>query len=75
MGLNLMEAARRCGVKKFLDISSATGYPASAAVPLRESDLWNGYPELSHAPYAFANKVRIIQARAYAAQYGFNAIH
>jgi GDP-L-fucose synthase len=44
-------------------------------VPFHEDDLWNGYPEETNAPYGLAKKMMLVQAQAYRAQYGFNAIY
>nr|MBA2647769.1 NAD-dependent epimerase/dehydratase family protein [Pyrinomonadaceae bacterium] len=49
--------------------------PKFAPVPFREDDLWNGYPEETNAPYGLAKKMMLVQAQAYRAQYGFNAIY
>jgi GDP-L-fucose synthase len=50
-------------------------YPKLAPVPFSEEDLWNGYPEETNAPYGLAKKMLLVQAQAYRAQYGFNAIY
>ena len=44
-------------------------------MPFREKDLWNGYPEETHAPYGLAKKMLLVQSHAYRQQYGFNAIY
>ena len=44
-------------------------------MPFRETDLWNGYPEETNAPYGLAKKMLLVQGQAYRQQYGFNAIH
>jgi len=75
MGVELMEAARVAGVEKFVTIGSATEYPENAPLPFREENLWIGFPEPLHAPYTIAKKMLLVQAQAYRAQYGFNAIH
>ncbi len=75
MGVQLMEAARLVGVKKFITVGSAAEYPQEAPMPLREESIWSGFPEMIHAPYAIAKKMLLVQAQAYRAQYGFNAIH
>lgn len=75
MGVQLMEAARQAGIKKFVGIGSATEYPETMSVPFKENELWNGYPEEIHAPYSFAKKMLLVQAQAYRQQYNFNAIH
>ncbi len=75
MGTQLMEYARRSGVEKFVGVGTICSYPKFTPVPFRESDLWNGYPEETNAPYGLAKKMLLVQGQAYRAQYGFNAIH
>ncbi len=75
MGTQLMEYARRSGVEKFVGIGTICSYPKHAAVPFREDELWNGYPEETNAPYGLAKKMLLVQGQAYRAQYDFNAIH
>src|SRR6266536_3401455 len=74
MGTQLMEGARQAGVAKFVAIGTVCSYPKFAPVPFRETDLWNGYPEETNAPYGLAKKMLLVQAQAYREQYGFNAI-
>ena len=74
MGIELMEQARLCGVKKFVVVGSICSYPKFTPVPFREDDLWNGYPEETNAPYGLAKKMLVVQAQAYRQQYGFDAI-
>lgn len=75
MGVQLMEAAQQAGIEKFVGIGSATEYPKTAPVPLRENKLWLGFPEEINAPYSFAKKMLLVQGQAYRQQYNFNAIH
>ena len=75
MGIQLMEAARRAGVEKFVQVGTVCAYPKYTPVPFREEDLWNGYPEETNAPYGVAKKILLVQAQAYREQYGFNAIY
>jgi GDP-L-fucose synthase len=75
MGIQLMEAARREGVGKFVQLGTICAYPKFASVPFREEELWNGYPEETNAPYGLAKKMLLVQAQAYRQQYGFNAIY
>ena len=75
MGLQLMEYARRLGVEKFIAVGTVCAYPKVTPVPFKEEDLWNGYPEDTNAPYGLAKKMLLVQAQAYRAKYGFNAIH
>ncbi len=75
MGINLMKAARQFGIKKFVMIGSICEYPKNTSMPLREDNLWEGYPEEINAPYAMSKKMLLIQGEAYRKQYGFNSIH
>ncbi len=74
MGIQLMEAARRHGVEKFVSIGTVCSYPKHTPVPFREEDLWKGYPEETNAPYGLAKGMLLVQGQAYRRQYGFNAI-
>ena len=62
-------------MEKFVGIGTICAYPKLARVPFLESDLWNGYPEETNAPYGIAKKMLLVQGGAYREQYGFNAIH
>ncbi|MCG3137087.1 MAG: GDP-L-fucose synthase [Phycisphaerae bacterium] len=74
MGLLLMEHGRQRGLKKFVASGTVCSYPKFAPVPFRESQLWDGYPEETNAPYGLAKKMLIVQSAAYRQQYGFNAV-
>jgi GDP-L-fucose synthase len=74
MGVQLMHQAWRRGVGKFVAVGTVCGYPKHTPVPFRESDLWNGYPEETNAPYGLAKKMLLVQAQAYRSEYGFNSI-
>ena len=75
MGIQLIEAARQEGVKKFVTAGTICSYPKFTPVPFKESDLWNGYPEETNAAYGLSKKMLLVQGQAYRAQYGFNSIH
>jgi GDP-L-fucose synthase len=75
MGALVLEHARLAGVGKFVGVGTICAYPKLAPVPFKESDLWNGYPEETNAPYGIAKKMLLVQGQAYRAQYGFRAIH
>jgi GDP-L-fucose synthase len=74
MGIHLMEESRKHGVEKFVTVGTICSYPKHTAVPFREEDLWEGYPEETNAPYGLAKKMLLVQGQAYREQYGFNAI-
>lgn len=75
MGAQLMEQARQHKVSKFVALGTVCAYPKFTPVPFMEDNLWNGYPEETNAPYGLAKKMLLVQAQAYRAQYGFNAIY
>ncbi len=75
MGAHLMEAARKHGVEKFIQIGTVCAYPKFTPVPFKEDNLWDGYPEETNAPYGVAKKALLVQAQAYREQYGLNAIY
>ena len=75
MGLQLMEAGRKAGVKKFVTVGTICSYPLNPPVPFKEKNLWEGYPEETNAPYGLAKKMLLVQGQAYRQQYGFNAIY
>lgn len=74
MGLELLEGAREHGVEKFVAISSVCAYPLDVSLPAKEEDIWNGYPEVTNAPYGIAKRVLLEQCKSYRKQYGMNAI-
>jgi GDP-L-fucose synthase len=75
MGLHLIEGARKFGLKKFVQTGTICAYPKFTPVPFRESELWNGFPEETNAPYGVAKKSLLIMCQAYRQQYGLNAIY
>ena len=75
MGAQLMEAARQNKVDKFVAIGTVCAYPKFTPIPFKEENLWSGYPEETNAPYGLAKKMLLVQAQAYRAQYGFNAVY
>jgi len=75
MGIQLMEYARQFAVKKFVATGTICAYPKFTPTPFKEDALWDGYPEETNAPYGLAKKMMLVQAQAYRAQYGFNAIY
>jgi GDP-L-fucose synthase len=62
------------GVKKFVTLIGGCSYPADAPNPIREEDLWNGYPQPESAPYSLAKRMSVVMAEAYRRQHGFDAV-
>lgn len=75
MGIQLIDGARRVGVKKFACVGTVCSYPKWTPVPFRESSLWDGYPEETNAPYGLAKKMLLVQLQAYRQEYGTNGIY
>lgn len=75
MGTQLMEISRQKNVEKFVAIGTICAYPNLTPVPFKEEDLWNGYPEVTNAPYGLAKKMMLVQSQAYREQYEFNSIY
>ena len=74
MNTNVIDLAADKGVKKLVLVGTACSYPESAQVPLKEEDIWNGYPAKDTAPYGWAKRMMMVQAQAYREQYGLNSI-
>src|SRR5207245_11410596 len=60
MGMQVIEAARRCGTEKVVTLGTICAYPKVTPVPFRAEDLWNGYPEETNAPYGVAKKSLLV---------------
>jgi GDP-L-fucose synthase len=75
MGAQLIEQSRLARVAKFVMVGTICSYPKFTPVPFQESELWNGYPEETNAPYGLAKKLLIVQLQAYREQYGFNGVN
>ncbi|MEO9125320.1 MAG: GDP-L-fucose synthase, partial [Microcoleus sp.] len=75
MGAQLIHAAYEAGVEKFVCVGTICAYPNLTPVPFKEDDLWNGYPEVTNAPYGIAKKALLVQLQSYRQQYGFNGIY
>ncbi len=75
MGIQLIEQARRAQIPKTVVLGTVCAYPKFAPVPFQETDIWNGYPEETNAPYGLAKKMLLVQLQAYRQQYGFNGIY
>ncbi|OIP76345.1 MAG: GDP-fucose synthetase [Oscillatoriales cyanobacterium CG2_30_44_21] len=75
MGVQLIHAAYQSQVQKFVCIGTICAYPNFTPVPFKELDIWNGYPEVTNAPYGVAKKALLVQLQSYRQQYGFNGIY
>lgn len=76
MGLFLIEAAQKSGVKKFVNIVAGCSYPGYLEKDeLNEEDYWNGELHESIFSYGFPRKATVVYGLALKKQFGFNSIH
>jgi GDP-L-fucose synthase len=73
MGLNIIHASSIWNVKKFVMVGTVCSYPKYCPVPFKESDLWNGYPEETNAPYGISKKALYVMLDSYKKQYNLNS--
>jgi GDP-L-fucose synthase len=71
---NIIDAAYKSQVKKFLFLGSVCIYPKEAQLPIKEKYLMSGPLETTNEAYAIAKICGIKMCEFYRKQYGFNAI-
>ncbi len=71
---NVIDAAYRSGVQKFVFLGSSCIYPKMAPQPIKEDYLLTGPLEPTNEWYAVAKIAGIKMCQAYRREYGFNAI-
>lgn len=71
---NVIDAAYRSGVQKFVFLGSSCIYPKMAPQPIKEDYLLTGPLEPTNEWYAIAKIAGIKMCQAYRREYGFNAI-
>ncbi len=71
---NVIDAAYRSGVDKFVFLGSSCIYPKMAPQPIKEDYLLTGALEPTNEWYAIAKIAGLKMCQAYRRQYGFNAI-
>ncbi|MCK4792098.1 MAG: NAD-dependent epimerase/dehydratase family protein [Desulfobacteraceae bacterium] len=70
INLNIMEAARKKNVERFLYVSTVGVYPGDCRIPTPEEDGFLADPEGSSYGYGWAKRMGEIQAKCYADEYG-----
>lgn len=75
LGINIIEACRKNGVEKLVNIGTVCSYPKIVPAPFKEDDLWNGYPEETNAPYGVSKKAVMVYAEAVYREYGFKTVN
>lgn len=71
---NVIDAAYRNGVKKFMFLGSSCIYPKHAEVPIKEDQLLTGPLEPTNDAYAIAKIAGIKMCESYREQYGFQTV-
>ncbi|GGI05386.1 GDP-L-fucose synthase family protein [Egicoccus halophilus] len=71
---NVIEAARRVGVERFVVLGSSCVYPREAPQPIAESSLLTGPLEPTNEGYAVAKIAALELAKFYRRQHGMDAI-
>ena len=54
---NVLEASHKCGVEKFFDLNSGTGYPLRN-YPVTEDEFWDDEPYISYYGYGWMRRYR-----------------
>ena len=79
MALHLIEQARVHGMiergGRFVQTGTICAYPNHTPVPFSEDNLWNGYPEVTNAPYGVAKKAAWQMLDAYKLQYNMEGVY
>jgi len=70
----VFQVAAEYGLKKLIYPMGGCSYPAMAASPINESQMWNGYPQSESAGYAMAKKMGLVASESYRQQYGLNSV-
>jgi GDP-L-fucose synthase len=71
---NVIDAAHRSGVAKFVFLGSSCIYPKMSPQPIKEDYLLTGPLEPTNEWYAIAKIAGVKMCQAYRREYGFNAI-
>ena len=69
---NVIESARKAGVKNLVAFLSTCVFPDKVKYPLTIDQIQLGEPHESNYPYAYAKRMADVQIRAYREQYGIN---
>lgn len=72
MNTNVIEYARRHGVKRLVNFLSVCVFPDNVEYPLDETKIHLGEPHHSNNAYAYAKRMSDVQIMAYREQYGIN---
>lgn len=74
MGMNVLEATDLTTRAKVVIAGTVCSYPSLSTLPFFEEDFWDGYPEVTNAPYGIAKKALLSLGMAYAAENGCQVV-
>jgi len=74
MNLQVIHNAYLSNVEKIISIGTVSIYPENSPIPLKEKNIWNGYPQVDNAPYGIAKRIMHTHSLSYRKQYDFNSI-
>ncbi|NJO18693.1 MAG: NAD-dependent epimerase/dehydratase family protein [Thioploca sp.] len=75
MTSNIFECALRYDIEYMYTLGSVCSYPCDCPVPFKEDDIWNGFPEVTNAPYGIAKRHQLMMQEAFRTQYGLKGCH
>jgi len=73
MGINILDACVEFEVSNLYITSTCCAYPKTIPMPMKEDDLWNGYPEQSNSGYGIAKKTIMKMSQDYRQQFGLKS--
>ncbi len=74
MNLNVIHEAYIHKVEKIISTGSVSSYPMKISLPLKEKNLWDGYPGEINSSYGIAKRLIHSQSLSYEKQYKFKSI-
>lgn len=70
----VFQEAATSKISKLIYPMGGCSYPATAASPIDEAQMWQGFPQPESAGYSMAKKMCIVASQAYRQQYGLNSV-
>ena len=57
INLQVMHGAYLNKIDKIISIGTVSVYPKNTPLPFRENYIWEGFPEVTNAPYGIAKRI------------------
>ncbi len=74
INLNVVHQAYINKVEKIISTGTVSSYPYNSPLPLKESNIWNGYPDEINSSYGIAKRIIHTHSLSYHKQYNFKSI-